>query len=70
MQSRHTWGEFCQAFVEACVLDKEFLPVALDIIMDTYGAGKLKEMTQNRRSTTTIKIVIGAADQLMPKYRN
>ena len=70
MQSRHTWGEFCQAFVKACVLDKEFLPVALDIIMDTYGAGKLKEMIQNRRSTTTIKIVIGAADQLMPKYRN
>ena len=38
--------------------------------MDTYGAGKLKEMTQNRRSTTTRKIVIGGADQLMPKYRN
>ena len=70
MQSRHTWGEFFQAFVEACVPDKEFLPVALDIIMDTSGAGKLKEMTQNCRSTTTIKIVIGAAYQLMPKYRN
>ena len=63
MQSRHTRGEFCQAFVEACMPDKRFLPVALDIVMDTYGTDAIKEMTQNRRGTTTRKIVIGGADQ-------
>lgn len=69
MQSRRTWGEFCQAFVEACIPDKMFLLVALDITMNIYGAGRIKEMTQNRRGTTTRTIVIGGADQEMPKPR-
>ena len=46
--------------------DKEFLPVALDIVMDTYGAGRIKEMTHNPRSTTTRKTMIGGADQAIP----
>ena len=63
MQSQYTWGELCQVFVEVCMPNKRFLPVALDIVMDTYGTGRIKEMTQNRRDTTTRKIVIGRADQ-------
>ena len=70
MQSRLTWEEFCQAFIEARISDKGFLPVALDIIMDTYRAGRMKEMTQNRRGTTTRKVVIGGADQAMLKSRD
>ena len=50
--------------------DKEFLPVALDIVMDTYGAGRIKETTQNRTGTTVRKIVIGGANQAMPKSRD
>lgn len=69
MQSRRTRREFCQVFVEACIPDKMFLLVALDITMDIYGAGRIKEMTQNRRDTTTRTIVIGGADQEMPKPR-
>ena len=49
---------------------KEFLPVALDIIMDTYGARRIKEMTQTSRDTTTRKIVIGGTGLAMPKSRN
>ena len=41
-QSRRTWGEFCQAFVQAFMPDKEFLAAALDRVMDTYGAGRIK----------------------------
>ena len=67
MQSRLTWGEFFQAFVEACTSDKGLLPVALDKRMDTYEVGRTKEMTQNCRGTTTRKIVIGGADQAKPK---
>ena len=29
--------------------DEGFLPVALSIVMDTYEAGRMKEMTQNVR---------------------
>ena len=50
--------------------DKEFLLVALDIVMDHYGAARIREMTQNRRTTTTRKIVIGDANQAMPKSHN
>ena len=49
--------------------DKEFLTVALDTVMDTYGASRIKEMTQNHTGTTTRKILIGAAGQAMPKSR-
>ena len=67
MQFRRTWGEFCQAFVQTCMPGKEFLPAALDIVMDIYGAAKIKEMTQNHRGTTTRKIAIGSADQAIQK---
>ena len=49
---------------------KEFLPVALDTVMDTYGACRIEDMTQNCRGTTTRKIVIGGPDQAMLKSRN
>lgn len=48
---------------------KELLPAKLEIVMDTYGEGCIKEMTQKRRGTTNRKIVIGGADQAMPKAR-
>ena len=70
MQSQRTWGELCQVFIEACMPDKGFLPVALYMTMDTCGAGKIKEITQNHRGTTTRKIIIGGADQAMPKSCN
>ena len=44
-----------------------FLPVALSIVMDTYEAGRMKEMTQNVRRTTSKKIIIIDPDQAMPK---
>ena len=37
------------------MLDKDFLPFALD----SNGAGKIKEITQNRRDTTSRKIATG-----------
>ena len=70
MQSWCTGGEFCQAFVQACMPDKEFLPLALDIVMDTYGTCRIKEMTQNCRGTTTRNIVVGGAGQAVPKSCN
>ena len=70
MQSQRTWGELCQVFIEACMPDKGFLPVALYMTMNTCGAGKIKEIAQNHRGTTTRKIIIGGADQAMPKSRN
>ena len=70
MQSRRTRGELCQAFVQACMPDEKLLLVASDIVMATYGSGRIKEMTQNCRGTTTRKIVIGGADQAMPKSRD
>ena len=70
MQSQRTWGEFCQVFVQQCMPDKEFLLVALDIVMDPYEADRIREMTQNRRITTTRKIAIGGANQTMTKSHN
>lgn len=57
MQSRRTLGELCQAFVEACMRDNAFLLVALDIIMDTYGAGRIQEMTQSRRERSVLVVL-------------
>ena len=70
MQSQRTWGEFCQVFVQACMPDKEFFLVALDIVIDPYEADRIREMTQNRRITTTRKIAIGGANQTMTKSHN
>ena len=57
MQSRRTLGELCQAFVEACMPDNAFLLVALDIIMDTYGAGRIQEMPQSRRERSVLVVL-------------
>lgn len=35
--------------------------------MDTYRAGRKKEITQNHRDTTTRKIITDGTDQAMPK---
>ena len=50
--------------------DKEFLPFTLDKVIDAYGAGTIKEITQNHRGTTIRKSVIGGTDQAMPKSHN
>ena len=69
MNPRVNWGSFCEAFIDNCMPPKELLPAKLEIVMDTYGEGCIKEMTQKRRGTTNRKIVIGGADQAMPKAR-
>ena len=38
--------------------------------MDTYGEGRIKEMTQRCRAANTRKVVIGGPDQAMPKPRD
>ena len=50
--------------------DKEFLPFTLDKVIDAYGAGTIKEITQNHRGTTIRKSIIGGTDQAMPKSHN
>ena len=70
LRPRANWGEFCAAFIKTCMPEKIYVAESIDIIMHTYDKNRVKEMTQRRRGTATRNIIIGGADQAMPKYRD
>ena len=69
MNPKVNWGKFCEAFIDNCMPPENLVPAKLEIVMDTYDEGRIKEMTQKRRGTTNRRIVIEGADQAMPKSR-
>ena len=46
---KKTWGEYNDSLLRFCTPPKLLNPTKIVIVMDTYGADRIKNLTQKRR---------------------